>query len=164
MLNPPVAEKPAPIPQAVAELWELVVAYFKQETTEPLKSLGRVIGFGIAGSLLLGIGVVFVAIGALRYLQHDLSDTFDGNWTFAPYLIVIVLLLVIAGLVFAIGTRPKKPVTSATSTPAIPSPAATQAADRIPATDRIQATDRVPVPPRPVVPTSPIDLPKDVNP
>ena len=114
MLNPPVAEKPAPIPQAVAELWELVVAYFKQETTEPLKSLGRVVGFGIVGSLLLGIGVVFVAIGALRYLQHDLSDTFDGNWTFVPYLIVIVLLLVTAGLVFVIGTRPKKPVTPAT--------------------------------------------------
>ena len=123
MLNPPVAEKPAPIPQAVAELWELVVAYFKQETTEPLKGLGRVIGFGIAGSLLLGIGVVFVAIGALRYLQHDLSDTFDGNWTFAPYLVVIVLLLVTAGLVFAIGTRTKKPVTPATSTPSS-SPAA----------------------------------------
>ena len=123
MLNPPVAEKPAPIPQAVAELWELVVAYFKQETTEPLKSLGRVVGFGIVGSLLLGIGVVFVAIGALRYLQHDLSDTFDGNWTFAPYLVVIVLLLVTAGLVFAIGTRTKKPVTPATSTPSS-SPAA----------------------------------------
>ena len=135
MLNRPVAEKPAPIPQAVAELWELVVAYFKQETTEPLKSLGRVVGFGIVGSLLLGIGVVFVAIGALRYLQHDLSDTFDGNWTFVPYLIVIVLLFVTAGLVFALGTRPKKPVTPATAC--------------------------VVAPP---MPTTPIDPSKEVNP
>ena len=141
MLNPPVAEKPAPIPQAVAELWELVVAYFKQETTEPLKRLGRVVGFGIAGSLLLGIGVVFVAIGALRYLQHDLSDTFDGNWTFAPYLIVIVLLLVTAGLVFTLGTRTKKPVAPRPVVPAIPV-----------------------VPGGVAPPTTPIDLPKDVNP
>ena len=109
MLNPPVAEKPAPIPQAVAELWQLIVAYFKQETTEPLKSLGRVVGFGIAGSLLLGAGVMFFAIGVLRYLQHDFSDTFDGNWTVVPYVIVIVGLLATAALVFVIGTRTKKP-------------------------------------------------------
>lgn len=120
MLNPPVAEKPAPIPQAVAELWQLVVAYFKQETTEPLKSLGRVVGFGIAGSLLLGAGVMFFAIGVLRYLQHDLSDTFDGNWTVAPYVIVIVGLLATAALVFAVGTRTKKPTEPAVVATTLP--------------------------------------------
>lgn len=112
MLNPPVADRPPPIPQAVSELWELVLAYFKQETTEPLKRLGRVVGFGVAGSLLLGAGVVFVATGLLRLLQHEAADTFDGNWTFVPYIIVIVALLGTAYAVYALGTRPKK-----TSTP-----------------------------------------------
>ena len=116
MLNPraaepskrPAARRPAPIPTAVAELWELVVAYFKQETTEPLKSLGRVIAFGIAGSLLIGVGVVFVTIGGLRLLQDE-TDAFTGNWTFVPYLIVITVLLGMAGLVFWLGTRTKEP-------------------------------------------------------
>jgi Protein of unknown function (DUF1469). len=95
----------------VSELWQLVLAYFKQETTEPLKRLGRVIGFGIAGSLLLGVGVVFVATGLLRLLQHEASDTFNGNWTFVPYIIVIVALLGTAYAVYALGTRTKKPTT-----------------------------------------------------
>jgi hypothetical protein len=102
------ARRPAPIPTAVAELWELLVAYFKQETTEPLKSLGRVIAFGIAGSLAIGVGVVFIAIGGLRLLQYE-TDAFHGNWSFVPYVIMIVLLLGMAALVFRIGTRTKEP-------------------------------------------------------
>lgn len=106
MLNPEVADRPAPIPQAVRELYQLVLAYFKQETTEPLKALGRVLAFGIAGSLLIGVGVVFVAIGALRLVQHETS-AFDGNWSFVPYLFVIAALLATAFAVFSIGTRTK---------------------------------------------------------
>ena len=108
--SPPrsTARRPAPVPTAVAELWELVVAYFKQETTEPLKLLGRVIAFGIAGSLAIGVGVVFIAIGGLRLLQDE-TDAFHGNWSFAPYVIMIVLLLGMAALVFRIGTRTKEP-------------------------------------------------------
>jgi hypothetical protein len=107
--HPPhsTARRPAPLPTAVAELWELLVAYFKQETTEPLKSLGRVIGFGIAGSLAIGVGVVFFAIGGLRLLQQE-TNAFHGNWSFVPYVIMIVLLLGMAGLVFRLGTRTKE--------------------------------------------------------
>jgi hypothetical protein len=99
--------RPAPIPSAVAELWELIVAYFKQETTEPMKALGRVIAFGLAGSLAIGVGVVFLAIGGLRLLQHE-TDAFHGNWSFVPYLIMILLLLGMAAVVFRIGTRTKE--------------------------------------------------------
>ena len=106
VLNPLVADRPAPIPQAVRELYELVVAYFKQETTEPLKALGRVLAFGILGSLLLGTGVVFAAVGVLRVVQQETS-AFDGNWSFVPYVIVIVALLGTAFTVFKVGTRTK---------------------------------------------------------
>ena len=108
MLNPPVADRPAPIPQAVAELIQLVKAYFKQETTEPLKALGRVVAFGVLGSLLLGTGVIFVAVGTLRVLQDETGTTFQGNWSIIPYVVVIVALLVTAALVFKVGTRTKK--------------------------------------------------------
>ena len=107
MLNPTVANRPAPIPQAVAELFQLVQAYFKQETTEPLKALGRVVAYGIAGSLLLGAGVVFFAIGVLRLLQDEAASRFDGNWSVVPYAIVFVILLGTAFAVFTIGTRTK---------------------------------------------------------
>jgi hypothetical protein len=99
--------RPAPIPSAVAELWELIVAYFKQETTQPLKGLVRVVGFGLAGSFAIGVGVVFFAIGGLRLLQHE-TDVFHGNWSFVPYLLMILLLLGMAGVVFRLGTRDKE--------------------------------------------------------
>ena len=100
--------RPAPIPSAVAELWELIVAYFKQETTQPLQALWRVIAFGIAGSLAIGIGVIFFAVGGLRLLQQE-TDAFHGNWSFVPYVIMIFLLVAMAGVVFRIGTRTKEP-------------------------------------------------------
>jgi hypothetical protein len=96
-LNRPVPERPPPLPQAAAELWDLVVAYFKQETAEPLKSLGRVIGLGVAGSLLIGFGVIFVGVGILRLIQGE-TTIFDGNRSFVPYLIVVVVMIGIAGL------------------------------------------------------------------
>ena len=53
----------APLPQLVLELKELVVSYVKQETLVPLRQLGRYVGFGVAGALLLGLGVVLLGHG-----------------------------------------------------------------------------------------------------
>ncbi|HEX7521142.1 MAG TPA: hypothetical protein VF441_03685, partial [Acidimicrobiia bacterium] len=80
--GPPRASAPPipPLPQMVAELWELVVAYFKQETVVPLQKLGRYLGLGVAGSLLLGLGVVFLGMSGLRALQTETGDTFTGDW------------------------------------------------------------------------------------
>lgn len=91
------------LPALAAELYDLVRAYAKQETVEPMKSLGRVALWGIAGSLLLGIGLVELAVAGLRALQTETDGTFDGNWSWAPYLIVllgttIVLLLARRGM------------------------------------------------------------------
>ncbi|MBM3674356.1 MAG: phage holin family protein [Actinobacteria bacterium] len=108
VLNPSVAERPPPIPQIVTELWELVVAYFKQETTEPLKAIGRVVAFGVAGSLLLGFGVVFLTVGGLRVLQEETGTTFIGNWSWVPYLIMTVLLALGGALTWKVGARRKE--------------------------------------------------------
>ena len=87
-----------PLPQVASELWELVVAYFKQETLVPLKQIGRYVAFGVVGAFLLGSGVVLLSVSALRALQTETGDTFTGDWTWVPYLIVTAALLVGAGM------------------------------------------------------------------
>ena len=84
--------------ETVRELKELVVTYVKQETVEPLKGLGRYLGFGIGGAFLLGLGIMFLAISGLRALQTETGSTFHGNWSWAPYAIVVFTLLVLAGV------------------------------------------------------------------
>jgi hypothetical protein len=90
----PTDDQTAPLPQVLRELWELIVAYFRQETVVPLKQLGRYIVFGLLGALLLGFGVLLLAASALRALQDETGTTFSGNWSWAPYGIVFVALLV----------------------------------------------------------------------
>jgi uncharacterized BrkB/YihY/UPF0761 family membrane protein len=91
-------DRSAPLPQLVRELWDLIVAYFKQETVIPLKQLGRYIVFGLVGAFLLGLGVVLLAMSGLRALQDETGSTFSGNWSWAPYGIVFVALLIGAGI------------------------------------------------------------------
>ena len=70
----------------------------------PLQKLGRYIGFGVLGSLLLGFGVVFLGMAGLRALQDETGDTFSGDWSWVPYLIMFVALLFGAGLVWVART------------------------------------------------------------
>lgn len=92
----------------VGDVWQLLVAYFKQETIEEIKPLGRFALWGVAGSLFLSIGLVLLTLSGLRALQTETGTTFTGNLTWAPYLITLVGCGVIAGLAArAITRRPK---------------------------------------------------------
>ena len=97
---PPNAKRTPPLPQLVTELRDLVVRYFREQTLVPLQKLGRYVGFGVLGSLLLGFGVVFLGMSGLRALQDETGDTFSGDWSWVPYLIMFVALLFGAGLVW----------------------------------------------------------------
>jgi hypothetical protein len=99
--------------ETVRELRELVVAYAKQETVEPIKGLGRYVAFGLAGAALLGMGVVFLAIGALRALQDETGSTFTGAWSWVPYLIVVVGSAILAVIAWA--ARGKRKTTATRS-------------------------------------------------
>jgi hypothetical protein len=98
--SPAAPKRTPPLPQLVTELRDLVVSYVKQQTLIPLQQLGRYIAFGIVGSLLLGFGVLFLGLSALRALQTETGDTFSGDWSWVPYLITFVALLLGGGLVW----------------------------------------------------------------
>lgn len=86
------------LPQLVLELKDLLVTYFKQETMVPLQQLGRYLAFGIAGSVLMGTGVMLVALGCLRLLQTETGTAFTGNWSWVPYVIVFAALVIAAAI------------------------------------------------------------------
>ncbi len=97
------------MPALVHELWELVLAYLKQETLVPIKGLGRFLAYGLGGALALSIGLVLLALAALRALQTEAGTTFDGNWSWAPYGITLIGCAVAAGLAArSIGAKRRK--------------------------------------------------------
>jgi hypothetical protein len=98
--TPSSPRRPPPLPQLVTELRDLVVRYLREQTLLPLQKLGRYVGFGVLGSLLLGFGVVFLGMSGLRALQTETGDTFSGDWSWVPYLIMFVALFLGAGLVW----------------------------------------------------------------
>lgn len=95
MANNPKAKMRNPSGDA-KELVDLVIAYAKQETLEPLKALGKNAAFGLGGALLLGVGGLFCSVAALRAMQTE-TDFFERhNLTYLPYFFTIVLLLVLS--------------------------------------------------------------------
>ena len=94
--GPPVALPPMTPDRTLGDLPDLLRRYVRQETVDPLRSLGRFLGLGIVGSFMMGAGVVLLGVGALRLLQD--WSALDGSWSWAPYLVVALGLAMIAVL------------------------------------------------------------------
>ena len=86
------------VPEIASELFELTKSYARQETVDPLKGVGRYLAFGVAGALALGIGVILLMLAGLRALQTETGSSFTGNWSWLPYLIVLVVATALIGL------------------------------------------------------------------
>jgi hypothetical protein len=84
-------KKDKSLPGEAGELWQLVLGYAKQETLDPVKNLGRFLAYGMGGALLGSLGAVLLLLGGLRLLQTETGSAFDGNLTFIPYLLVLVV-------------------------------------------------------------------------
>ena len=84
------------LPTLASELFALVRDYAKQETLDPIKGLGRFIAFGVAGSVLLGIGLVLLIVALLRALQAETGTALTGNWSWAPYVITLFVTAILA--------------------------------------------------------------------
>lgn len=83
------------MPEVASELWGLTRDYARQETIDPLKGVGRYLAYGTLGALLLGTGVILLMLAGLRALQTETGDTLDGNLSWLPYLIVLVVAAVL---------------------------------------------------------------------
>ena len=86
------------LPTLASELWQLVRTYLTQETVDPLKGLLRFMGYGIAGSALLSLGLLMWVLALLRALQTETGTRFTGNLSWLPYVITLFGCAVVAGL------------------------------------------------------------------
>lgn len=85
------------LPQLVAEVVPMIVAYLKEQTIGPFRGLGRYVVFGVAGSVALSIGLVLLLLASVRVLQEDTGSVLAGSLSWVPYLAAVVLCMVIAG-------------------------------------------------------------------
>ena len=115
-VNPAAAKKSATRGASSAkDIATLSIDYIKQETKEPLQGLGRYVGFGAAGGVLIGFGSVLFALALLRGVQAGLAyrhvksssqglvadnGPFSGSLSWLPYLLTasacVVGLVIIA--------------------------------------------------------------------
>ena len=85
------------LPQQVTDLIELAKRYLRQETVDPLKSIGRSVARALVAVLLLGVGSVLLALGLHGFVGDLLPE---GSWNAAgAALITAVVSLAAAALV-----------------------------------------------------------------
>lgn len=96
------------VASVVSELWSLTIDYAKQEIKDPLTGLVAYVAWGIATMVLVGLGSILLAIGALRALQTQTGSTFTGSLSWAPYGIVLAGAVVVLASVGALIMRGKK--------------------------------------------------------
>lgn len=103
---------------AVKDAARLTIDYVKQETVDPLRSLGRQIAFGLAGAMAIGFGLVLLLLGALRGVQtlfgaNDRTGRPMSEMnTYIPYFIgvgVCVLALTVLFLAFRSASKADRP-------------------------------------------------------
>jgi len=94
--------------EVVNDLWQLTRDYAKQETVDPLKSLGRFLSRGIGGAALLALGVLFGSLAVLRGLQEETGEHLTGSWDFVPYIAALGFTLVCSAAAVLAIKRPMR--------------------------------------------------------
>jgi hypothetical protein len=86
------------LPDLGKELIDLTVTYAKQETLDPLRSLGKQARNGVLGSALASVGLIFLLVGVLRLVQVEAR--LRGAWSFVPYVAALAVAAAVAGFCF----------------------------------------------------------------
>jgi hypothetical protein len=81
-----------------SEFKDLLLAYVRQETLDPLKALGRFLAWGAIGAVLLSVGALFVALGIVRAVQTEAGVHLSGDWSWVPYFGGVLFALIVVGL------------------------------------------------------------------
>ena len=81
--------------EALQELRDVVLAYFRQEAVDPLRRLAAWLGFGLAGGVFVCTGLVLLALAGLRALQTETGDHLTGSLSWMPYAIVLAAVVVV---------------------------------------------------------------------
>jgi hypothetical protein len=84
------------VKDTVVDLKDLVLAYAKQETVDPLKALGRFVAFGVVGAILLAVGTVLGSLAIVRAIQTETAPHLTGNLSWVPYVGGILFGLIVA--------------------------------------------------------------------
>ena len=72
--------------------FESLFRYAKKETIKPIRGAGRWVVYGLGGTVLLSIGLVFGVMGLLRLIQSSrIGDSSSWSWT--SYLITTFVCL-----------------------------------------------------------------------
>ena len=81
----------------LAELYDLVVNYARQQTIEPIRGVGRWLVFGLVAAVLMSIGLVLGVLGVLRVIQTTAIGESNG-WSWTGYLITMVVCIAVGWL------------------------------------------------------------------
>lgn len=92
--------------EVINDLWLLIRDYAKQETIDPIKMLGSFLGWGLAGSIALCLGIGFGALAIIRALQTETGDHLTGSWNWVPYLVGLLFTGAAAGVAVWFIKRP----------------------------------------------------------
>lgn len=92
----------------IADLWQLCRDYAKQETVDPLKTLGGLFKYGVIGSVVLTIGLVFGTLAVLRGIQTEGGSAVTGSLDVLPYLAAFAFALVAVALAIVAIKRPSR--------------------------------------------------------
>ncbi|MGI9604288.1 MAG: hypothetical protein ACR2QE_20585 [Acidimicrobiales bacterium] len=88
-----MANEENPITEAV----EMVKAYARQETIDPLKRLGPYLKFGVPGGVAAALGFFFLNLGVLRFMQRR-GSWVTGNLSWVPYLVTVLFTIVLCAV------------------------------------------------------------------
>jgi hypothetical protein len=90
----------------VEDLFQLIVAYAKQETLDPVVKQLKTLLKGIGGALLVALGTVLLSIGLLRALQTEFGGARNGG---TPMAVVVApktgRVLAVVGGAFGTGAH-----------------------------------------------------------
>ena len=92
-----------PINEAV----DLVKAYARQETIDPLKRLGPYLKFGVPGAIAAGFGFFFLILGVLRMMQHR-GSWVTGSLSWVPYVVTLGFTVALCAVFAALIQRSGK--------------------------------------------------------